>query len=254
MPTLKPVGHQSTNWIVRLVLIVAIAALTSLGTTSGVEERVRAKCQKNSLEASRQGQLTTAVQEAASHVLAVAGVALDHLVGGLEARVGNLGNGELLVVRLLGRDDRGVGDEREVDTGVGHKVGLELGKVDVEGAVETEGRGDARDNLGNETVQVGVGRALNVEVPPANVVDGLVVNHESAVRVFEGGVGGEDRVVGLDDGGRDLRGRVDRELELGLLAIVHRQTLEQEGTETGTSTTTERVEDKEACDLEAMQW
>ena len=34
MPTLKPVGHQSTNWIVRFVLMVAMAALTSLGTTS----------------------------------------------------------------------------------------------------------------------------------------------------------------------------------------------------------------------------
>jgi len=34
IPHLKPVGHQSTNWIVRLVLIVATAALTSFGTTS----------------------------------------------------------------------------------------------------------------------------------------------------------------------------------------------------------------------------
>ena len=34
MPSLKPVGHQSTKLIVRLVLIVATAALTSLGTTS----------------------------------------------------------------------------------------------------------------------------------------------------------------------------------------------------------------------------
>ena len=32
--TLNPVGHQSTNWIVLLVLTLAIAALTSLGTTS----------------------------------------------------------------------------------------------------------------------------------------------------------------------------------------------------------------------------
>lgn len=32
--TLKPVGHQSTNWIVRLVRTFATAALTSLGTTS----------------------------------------------------------------------------------------------------------------------------------------------------------------------------------------------------------------------------
>ena len=34
MPTLKPVGHQSTNWMVLFVLMVAMAALTSLGTTS----------------------------------------------------------------------------------------------------------------------------------------------------------------------------------------------------------------------------
>ena len=34
MPTLKPVGHQSTNSMDRLVLMVAMAALTSLGTTS----------------------------------------------------------------------------------------------------------------------------------------------------------------------------------------------------------------------------
>merc|ERR1719240_2297160 len=34
MPTLKAVGHQSTNWMVGLVLIVATDAFTSLGTTS----------------------------------------------------------------------------------------------------------------------------------------------------------------------------------------------------------------------------
>lgn len=34
MFTLKPVGHQSTNCMVLLVLMEAIAALTSLGTTS----------------------------------------------------------------------------------------------------------------------------------------------------------------------------------------------------------------------------
>jgi hypothetical protein len=34
IPSLKPVGHQSTNWMVLLVLIEAMAALQSLGTTS----------------------------------------------------------------------------------------------------------------------------------------------------------------------------------------------------------------------------
>jgi len=50
----------------------------------------------------------TSVHKAASHVLTVAGVALGHHGGGLEGGVGDLGNGELLVVGLLGGDDGGV--------------------------------------------------------------------------------------------------------------------------------------------------
>jgi len=50
----------------------------------------------------------TAVHEAAGHVLTVAGIALSHHGGGLEGGVGDLSNGELFVVGLLGRDDGGV--------------------------------------------------------------------------------------------------------------------------------------------------
>ena len=35
----------------------------------------------------------------------MAGIALNHHASGLEDGVGDLGNGELLMVRLLGRDD-----------------------------------------------------------------------------------------------------------------------------------------------------
>ena len=48
-----------------------------------------------------------------------------------------------------------------------------------------------------ETVKVGVGWPVNVQVPPADVVDGLIVHHEGAVRVLQGGVGRQDGVVGL---------------------------------------------------------
>jgi hypothetical protein len=53
--------------------------------------------------------------------------------------------------------------------------------------------------LCDETVQVLVVGALDTEVPSADVVDGLVVDHEGAVGVLEGGVGGENGVVWLDD-------------------------------------------------------
>ena len=45
--TLKPVGHQSTNWIVRLVLMLATAACTSLGTTSPRYNRQQATVKNN---------------------------------------------------------------------------------------------------------------------------------------------------------------------------------------------------------------
>ena len=57
--------------------------------------------------------------------------------------------------------------------------------------------GDGGHNLTDQTVQVGVGGALDVQVAAADVVDGFVVDHEGAVRVLQCGVGGEDGVVGL---------------------------------------------------------
>ena len=137
------------------------------------------------------------VKHAAGHVLSVAGIALDHLVGWLEAGIGDLGHTQLLVVRLLGRDDGRVGDKGEVDTWVRDQVGLELSQVNVQCSVKTQGGSDGGNNLTDETVQVGVGGALNVQVATADVIDGLVVDHEGAVRVLQCGVGGEDGVVGL---------------------------------------------------------
>ena len=61
------------------------------------------------------GHDVTTVQHAAGHVLAVTGVALHHLVGGLEAGVGDLSHRQLLVVGLLGGDDGSVSGQREVD-------------------------------------------------------------------------------------------------------------------------------------------
>ena len=67
----------------------------------------------------------------------------------------------------------------------------------------------------------------------------LVVDHERTVRVLKGSVSGENRVVGLDDRGRHLGRRVHGELELGLLAVVGRETLHQKSTKTGSGSTTE---------------
>ena len=100
--------------------------------------------------------------------------------------------------------------------------------------------------LGNETIEVGVGRSLNVEVAAADIIEGLVVQAEGDIGVLEQGMGGQDRVVRLHHGRGDLRSRRDGERELGLAAVIDRETLEQEGTQTGASAATSGVEDQEA--------
>ena len=139
-----------------------------------------------------------------------------------------------------------------MDTWVGHQVGLELSHIDVEGTVESEGGGQGGDDLGDESVQVGVGGSLNVEVSAADVVDGLVVEHDGDVSVLEEGVGGEDRVVWLDNSGGDLRRGVDGETELGFLAVVNGESLEEERSETGAGAATDGLEDEEALETSAL--
>ena len=90
---------------------------------------------------------------------------------------------------LLGRDDGGVGDRREVDPGVGDQVGLELVQIHVKGSIKPQRGGDVGHDLRVEAGQVGVGGALDIKVPPADVIDSLVVDHEGTVTVLEGNVG-----------------------------------------------------------------
>lgn len=64
-------------------------------------------------------------------------------------------------------------------------------------------------------------------------------------------MGGEDRVVRLDDGGAHHRCGVDRELELCLLSVVLRKSLKEQGSKTGTCTATKGVEDEETLEAGA---
>jgi hypothetical protein len=65
-------------------------------------------------------------------------------------------------------------------------------------------------------------------------------------------VSGENGVVWLNNGVGDLRGRIDGELQLALLAVVDGQTLHEQRTETRACATTEGVEDEEALKTGAV--
>ena len=92
-----------------------------------------------------------------------------------------------------------------MDPGVWHQVGLELIQIHIESAVKPQRGSDGGHNLGDQTVEVGVGRPLDVQIPPADVIDGLVVHHEGAVRMLQRSVSAERGVVGLNNSGGDLK-------------------------------------------------
>lgn len=146
---------------------------------------------------------------------------------------------EALMRALLSGDNGSVADQRVVDARVGDQVGLELVQVDIECTIESQTRCNRADNLGNQTVEVFVVRAGNVQAATADIVDGLVVDEERAVRVLNGTVRRKDGIVRLDDRRRNTRGRIDGELKLALLAVVGGKTLENEGTESRSGPATE---------------
>ena len=139
-----------------------------------------------------------------------------------------------------------------MDSWVWYQVGLELGNIDVKGTVESKGGGQRGDNLGNESVQVGVGWSLNVEVSSGDIIDGLVIKDNGNISVLQKGVSGEHGVVWLYNSGGNLWGWVDGETELGFLTVVNGKSLEEERSETGSGTSTDGVEDEETLETCAL--
>jgi hypothetical protein len=156
------------------------------------------------------------------------------------------------VISFLGGDDWGIGGKHEMDSWVWHQVSLEFSDIDVKSSIESEGGGQGGDNLGNESVQVGVGWSLDIEISSADVVDGFVIDHDSDIGVLEEGMGGEHGVVWLNNSGGDLWGWVDGETKLGLLTVIDGKSLEEEGSESGTSSSTDSVEDEETLETSAL--
>merc|ERR1711937_1132064 len=131
------------------------------------------------------------VEHAAGHVLASSRITLDHLVCWLKTSVGNFTHRQLLVVSLFSANDWSIRSQREVDSWIWNQVSLELGQIHIESSIKSERGSDGGHDLSNQTVEVGVGRPLNVQITTADVVDGLIVHHEGTISVFQGGVGGQ---------------------------------------------------------------
>ena len=99
-----------------------------------------------------------------SHVLlTVTRIALAHHCCWLKHGHGDLGHRELFVVHLLCRNDWCVIGKHEVDTWVWHEVGPELSDVNLQ-------------------MLILVGGALNIQLAPADIVESLMVHHDSHIQ------------------------------------------------------------------------
>ena len=194
----------------------------------------------------------SSVHHTDGHVLAVSGIALGHHGSGIKHSAGQLCGGKPLVDGPLGGDDRGIRAEQEVDARIRHQVDLELVDIDVQLSLEAQRSGQGRDDLRNHPVQVGVGGLLKAQLVTADVVNSFVVQHEGHIGVLQEGMSGEDRVVGLYDGGGDLWRREDAEIQFRLLSVVNRQTLQEKGTKARAGTSSDGVEDEEALQTLAV--
>lgn len=92
------------------------------------------------------GNNISTVEQASSHILSGARVTLNHLVVGLEAIHSDLLHGVGLVRSLGGGNYGSVSNKREMDTGIGNQVGLELSQVDIERTIEAERCSDRGDD------------------------------------------------------------------------------------------------------------
>lgn len=108
------------------------------------------------------GRDVTSVHETASHVLAASRIAFGHGRCGLKGGHCDVVHGHSFVRSLVGGDDGSIGRKHEVNSGVGHQIGLELVDIHIESSRETQGGCQTTNCLAHQAVEVGIPRPLNV--------------------------------------------------------------------------------------------
>lgn len=78
--------------------------------------------------------------------------------------------------RLVSGQEGCESSKREVNTGEGHQIRLELVEVNVERTIEPERSRDGRYNLSNQAVKVGEAWLRDTQTLLADVENGFVIN------------------------------------------------------------------------------
>jgi len=71
-----------------------------------------------------------------------------------------------------------------MDSWIWDEIGLEFGNIDVQGTIKSEGGGKGRDNLSNESIQVGIGWSFNIKISSTDIVDSFIIEHNGDIGMF----------------------------------------------------------------------
>mmetsp|Transcript_33652 Transcript_33652/g.54772 ORF Transcript_33652/g.54772 Transcript_33652/m.54772 type:complete len:474 (-) Transcript_33652:67-1488(-) len=158
----------------------------------------------------------------------------------------------LLRFRFLRCHHRRHRRNHEMQTREGHQVGLELVEVHIQFALETQRRRHRRNHFGDQSVQVVVRRSFAIQPFLANLVNRFVVQHHRDLSVVQQPMRGQQRVVRLHHTRRNGRRRIHFKAQLRLLAIIHGDALQNQGTQTGASTTADRMRQRKPLHIVAV--
>jgi len=120
-----------------------------------------------------------------SKVATVSGVRGSHHVLGVEHLLGEFRNGDGTVLLASAGGQGGVTSHKEVETREGNHVDGQLPQIGVELTREAQTGRDTRHDDGHQVVKVTVCWGCQLESTEADIVQSLIVDTESLVRVLD---------------------------------------------------------------------